>query len=146
MNKNDIRSLVVSVIEKYGTNDPFELVKLLGLHILMHSLPNTVHAYRLDDIIVLNDSLSYEKHRCLLAHELGHYFIHGPEFTLGRYMKNNLLIKAKIENEADLFASELLLVHINDYMIEGLTSEQISVLFSVPQKYVEYKLLQGVVL
>lgn len=146
MNKDDIKALVVGVIEEYGTSDPFELVELLGLHVLMHSLPDTIHAYRLNNIIVLNNSLCYEDHRCLVAHELGHYFIHGSEFTLGMYIKNNLLIKAKIENEADLFASELLLVHINDYMIEGLTIKQISVLFSVPQKYVEYKLLQGVVL
>ena len=146
MYKDDIKELVVGVIDKYGVSDPFELVTILELHVLKHDLPDSVHAYRLNNTIVLNNSLCYENHRCLLAHELGHYFIHGPEFTLSKYIENNLLVKAKIENEADAFASELLLVNINDYMLEDLSCKQISVLLSVPVKYVKYKLLQEVIL
>jgi len=140
MRKDDIKALVVGVIEEYGTNDPFTIAELLELHVLLHDLPISVQAYRLDDVIVLNKLISYDESKCMLAHEIGHYLLHGPEVTLERFIKNKLMIKEKMEKEADYFASELLLSNIDDYVIEGLTCTQLSILLSVPEKYVKYKL------
>lgn len=139
MKIDDIKALVVGIREEYSTNDPYIIAEYHDLIILNHDLPIELDAYRLKDIIVLNNTLNEDKKRWILAHELGHYFIHGPEFTLKYYLKNNLLIRNKIEREADIFASELLLCDIEDYILEGLTTKQLSALFKVPEKYVEYK-------
>lgn len=140
MNKFDIKALVVGIVEEYGTNNPFDLINEIGIPVLFHSLPDCTNAYHLEGVLVINKNLSYENQKWLLAHELGHYFIHGPEATLGRYLSNNLLIREKVERQADYFASELLLADIDNYTIEGLTSKQLASLFNVPEKYVKYKL------
>lgn len=137
----DIKALAIGVIEEYSTNDPFVIAESLDLHILFHELPDTLQAYRLDNMIIINKKLACKERKWVLAHELGHYFIHGPEATLGNYIKNPLLVKAKCEMQADLFASELLLSDINTYMLEGLTNEQIANLYSVPTIYVNYKFM-----
>lgn len=142
MNRSDIKSLVIGIIEEYKTNDPFTLVDILDIPVLFHDLHLETDAYRLGDILVINKNLPYEKQKWLLAHELGHYFIHGPESTLNRFLSNKLLVRNKIEKEADIFASELLLANIDTYIIEGLTSEQLAALFKVPEKYVKYKLVR----
>ena len=139
MNKEDIKALVIGVIEQYNTNNPFMLAEQIGLMILYHPLPNTLDAYRLNNLIVINKFLPKRKRKWVLAHEIGHYFIHGSESTLGNYLKNNLLIKPKMEKEADIFASEFLLADIDKYTLEGLTAEQLSALLNVPTKYIEYK-------
>lgn len=142
MNRSDIKSLVIGIIEEYKTNNPFELTDILEIPVLYHDLPSETEAYRLGNILVVNINSPREKQRWLLAHELGHYFIHGPEYTLNKFINNNLLVKGKIEREADIFASELLLADINAYMIEGLTCKQLSSLFCVPEKYIKYKLVR----
>lgn len=136
----NIKALAIGVIEQYGTNNPFLLAKYLNLTILFHNLPNSIQAYRLNNIIVLNEFLSYENQKWILAHELGHYFIHGPEYALGNYINNKLLVKAKCEKQADTFASELLLTDIDDYITEGFTIKQLAALTDVPEEYIKYKL------
>jgi len=138
----DIKAISIGVIEEYGTNDPFKLVDLMDIPLLFHELPETIDAYRLNNIIVINKNLDYVKQKWVLAHEIGHYILHDNCDTYGRYASNSLLIKEKIENEANFFASELLLSDIDCYVIEGLTDEQIASLYSVPKKFVRYK-LQG---
>lgn len=138
--KLDIKPMVIGIIDEYGTNDPFQIAEAIGIHIFFHELPDSLSAYRLDNMIVINKKLPDEKQKWILSHELGHYFIHGPEATLGNFIKNPLLVKAKYEKQADIFASELLLADINAYMIEGLTNEQIAQLFNVPTTYVNFKL------
>lgn len=139
MKSTTIKAIAVGVIEEYKTRDPFLLADTIGLNILFHDLPAAVDAYRLKNILVLNKNLDQENQKWILAHEIGHYFLHGPNETLANYLKNPLLIKSKIEKEADIFASELLLADIENYRIEGLSAAQLSALFSVPEKYVEYK-------
>lgn len=136
----DVKALAIGIIEEYGTNDPYLIAQYLNINLLFHDLPSSLDAYRLNNIIVINTDLSFEKRKWVLAHELGHYFIHGPEYTLSNYISNKLLIKAKCEKQADIFASELLLANINDYVVEGLTSKELASLIAVPEEYIEYKL------
>ncbi|MFL0245490.1 ImmA/IrrE family metallo-endopeptidase [Candidatus Clostridium stratigraminis] len=135
----DIKALAMGVIEEYGTNDPFLIAQDININILFHELPESLDAYRLDDVIVLNINLSYEKQRWVLAHELGHYFIHGPENTLSNFITNRLQLRSKCEKQADLFASELLLSDLNKYIIEGLNISQLAALAKVPEEFIIYK-------
>lgn len=139
MKDDNIKAIVVGVIEVYETRDPFVLANKIDLNILYHDLPASIDAYRLKDLLVLNKNLDHENKKWILAHEIGHYFLHGPDETLANYLKNPLLIKSKIEKEADIFASEFLLADLENYVIESLSSSQLAALFSVPEKYIIYK-------
>lgn len=134
----DIKALAVGVIEEYSTNNPFEIAEKLNIVILYHELPDKLKGYRIDNLVILNKKLTYKEKKWVLAHELGHYFIH-DYISIGNCFKNELLIKEKYERQADIFASELLLTDIDKYCIEGLTDKQIASMLNVPLKLVKYK-------
>lgn len=127
-----------------GTNDPWKIAKMLGIHIAILPLGNVLGNYRylkrirwifINEDILDNEALS----RVVMAHELGHALMHRKENCC--FMAHHtLLLTSRVEREANDFASHLL---INDDMLKeyaGYTREQFSRYTGYPEKLIELRL------
>ena len=103
----NIKDIVNETIEKYGTNNPFELCDLLKIKIAYSKLGN-INGYFIkvpkNKFIVLNEDLNCVKQKFVCAHELGHALLHSELNTLF-LQRNTLNIKGKYENQANEFAA-----------------------------------------
>lgn len=113
-NRNYISRQVRNLVNRYGTRDPFELCNCLNIRVSYRALGPTVKAYffcqsRIKNII-LNPDESAEMLRILCAHELGHAVLHTEIAKSGGFPETNLFQYITVtENEANLFAAELLI-------------------------------------
>ena len=75
-----IRNKVKEVISKYNTNNPFEIIDILDITLVIYPLHNSINGFfQVKDnypIIYINSNLCYEEKIMTAAHELGHYFLH----------------------------------------------------------------------
>ncbi|AMQ72492.1 hypothetical protein BAMY6614_03685 [Bacillus amyloliquefaciens UMAF6614] len=100
-----------SVIHDHGTNDVYKICDDLKIIILDGNLGRIngfLQYYKKEDkyLIHVNKNSVYPK--IIVAHELGHYFLHKCLNTF--QMENcSLILENKLEYQADIFASELLL-------------------------------------
>lgn len=138
----NIKDIVNETIEKYGTNNPFELCDLLKIKIAYSKLGN-INGYFIkvpkNKFIVLNEDLNCVKQKFVCAHELGHALLHSELNTLF-LQRNTLNIKGKYENQANEFAAELL---IDDDLLryfEGYSIDTISNSTGIDSKYLELKI------
>ena len=96
-----------SLVQAYGTRDPFELVEKLDVFLDYEPLGNSVNGfyYAKDDIklIVLNSQTPRHIQRFTCCHELAHHILHTNTNAL------LLSVQNRQEYEADKFAMYLLL-------------------------------------
>lgn len=109
---NRIKSIVKNLINKYKTNDVYELTKCLGIILIIAPLGGSCagsYMYiKRRKTIFLNSILNEYERIIVLAHEIGHAVLHKK--TNCYFMKNKtLFLTCKIEREANLFASEFLI-------------------------------------
>lgn len=105
------------VIERCGTRDPEQAAGELGITVLWEPMGAGADACKgfylyscRRSIIVVNSGLSENVRRLVLAHELGHSILHRAEAGLCTFNDFRLYdTETKLEYEANLFASELLL-------------------------------------
>lgn len=105
-----IKKKVGNLINKYGTNNPFELAKCLDVPVIFEPLGDSMgyfSRFNRTSIIHINESLTYEKQLSTCAHELGHVILH-PNLNTAFLKTNTLFITSKIEEEANEFMVELL--------------------------------------
>lgn len=139
-----MKNFVKGLLEKYITNDPFELCTYLDIQIVKEDLGKQIYGYlqRVEDIVIIhiNNSISYPLQRYCCAHELGHALLQ-PNLSIGFFIENPLLIKNRAELEADRFAAELLIQEndIDKDLLRSMSLNQISSFFGVPCELVEYK-------
>lgn len=130
--------------QKYKTNDPFELARCLDIIVLTHELDSSIwgyyHYFQRNKIIHLNCILDEDIIRIVLAHELGHALLHVNSNCI--FLQNNtFFVTNKLENEANLFAAELLLPDNLQYQYpEYYTLDQIANAEKVPSEFVKLKL------
>lgn len=113
---NKIYSLALKLKLEHKTSDPFELCKALGIKIKKESygtqpdsLKGAMRAYDDDAEIIVNVDLDEAHQKSMVAHELGHYFLHRKKAG-GEKLDTMLFDRKKaIEREADLFAAEILM-------------------------------------
>ena len=111
MNHNQIKSIVYNLIKKYETRNPIRLAKVLD---------------------------NEKKYHEVLAHELGHAVLHKEDFYFFSFGKN--CYENSIEQEAQTFASELL---IPDEVIlehKDYTKEQLAMLTGYTPQLIAFKL------
>jgi len=78
----DAANLTKSVIEKYGTNDPFIIAEKAGVRVVYESwYPTTIGEFEKDSETIRvnrraleNNKNAADLERIIVAHELGHYF------------------------------------------------------------------------
>lgn len=140
----DIEVIVKKLIKKYNTSNPFELASCLNVLIFETNLNNTLGMYKYinkNKAIFINNKLTDEVKKFVLAHEIGHAVLHTKNNCF--YLKHNTFIKTNyFEIEANKFAAALLIPDedLNSCIENNFTIEQTASYFQVPVELVKYKL------
>jgi len=106
----DIGQAVDFLVNKYCTNDPYELAEATGLEIDFQPFSHIkgINICKHDvRILVINSSLPYHEKKFIAAHELGHHILH-PQLNYFFITENTLFYNGKYEREANLFAFYLI--------------------------------------
>ncbi|MFT8363744.1 MAG: ImmA/IrrE family metallo-endopeptidase [Sporolactobacillus sp.] len=102
--------LVRSLVKKYGSNDPFVILKKMGIFLFFADLGDTYGFYNCSNrikMININQSLDDFMQRFVCAHELAHAILH-PYSNVPYMRKRTFLSIDKPECEANRFATKLL--------------------------------------
>ena len=146
MKLNYIREVIRRVSECYGTSNPEELIHAMGIK--LGYLPNSTDINILkgcygmvngQKVILIHPELNDLDRREVCAHELNHALLHPTTnaLFLTTYTFAHL---GKLELEADIGASELLISDDKCYEYIGMEYSDIAYLEKVPVKYVELKM------
>ena len=141
--RTKIKNCVRKLIKKYGTSDPYQLVKELNvilLYVPLKSVNGFYNYYKRNHLIYLSDTLSEVECRRVLAHELGHLILHCKVNAIALSTHTSLGVE-RYENEADMFASELLISDEDILDNPNLTIKQLACLTGTEEKHVKHKLL-----
>jgi len=131
-----IAKVVNNLTTKYGTRNPYEICKALGIKIRYKDLGIDIKAYyfyqsRIRNI-VLSTRVSESVQRILVSHELGHDRLHQEMAMQKGFQEIALFDEAQpAEYEANLFAAELL---IDDDELCTLLSDEEKSFFGVAQE------------
>lgn len=139
---SNITDIVRGITTKYKTNSPYELAELKGIMIHRSNL-GQIHgfyykAYRVKQIY-LNNNLSKHEEKFVLAHELGHSFLH-PNSNTPFLKANTYLSVEKMELEANKFAMHLLITDTDLIEYQEYSLEQISRMLGYHEKLIQLRL------
>ena len=106
-----IKDVYHSLVKEFGTTNPFNIARQLGITVLFNDLGTNNGLYHTLEInnetyhyIHINNNLSDSDKRYTMAHELGHFILHkGSNLHFLRRISRVPLSRQEIE--ADLFAS-----------------------------------------
>lgn len=107
----NIKLRVANLVKKYGTCNPYQLARDLGVRIIRVELPTNVRGFLVRvlrrRIILLNNQLSEIGAKVVICHELGHARLHS---SYGYYYNSEgtFFVPSKREAEANEFAAYLL--------------------------------------
>ncbi len=137
-----IKDVVDGLIELYQTRNVYELLSVLDIILIRIDLPDGEKGRFLRDMfnneyIFISSNLTKQEEKIVIAHELGHLILH-TSLTTSYYNNNHLLVKNKIEKEANIFAAELL---IPDYIetCEDTTFQQLACSLEVTEELIKVK-------
>lgn len=138
----NIKRLVDSLVRKYKSRNPFEIIEHLNVIVVfypLHGVKGFYQYFQRNNIIYIDDTLSDQEKLFVCAHELGHMLLHKKANAI--FMDSRTQLNTtKYENEADRFAMSLL---ISDDMIEthlDYTTDQLSRLFGYHRKLIELRI------
>ena len=137
-----IKRRVEQIVRKYRTRDPFEMIKGMNVILVYYPLEG-VHGFyqyfQRNNIIYLDERLSKNEQRFVLAHELGHMFLHKKANAI--FMDTRTQFNTdKFELEANTFAIDLLLPDSLLEEYKEFTVEQISRLTGYRQRLIELRI------
>lgn len=146
----EIARIARKTVKKYGTSNPFHLcedmgicVKYMDLGRRTTSIKAMLVVHHRVKCIIINENLPYVIQYFIVAHEIGHAILHSKkaiQFTDTGLFDNT----ADTEQEAHIFAAELLLGDsdelLNDMLsFENLTMYQLAAAKNVPYELLAYK-------
>ena len=131
-----------SLVRKYGTRNPFEIIKSLNVIIVFYPLEGVNGFYQYfqrNNIIYIDERLSDTEKMFVCAHELGHMMLHKKSNAIFMDSRTQLNT-SKYELEADRFAMNLLVP--NEVFEEHLdfTVSQFSRLLGYNKKLIELRM------
>lgn len=137
-----IKRRVEQIARKYRTRDPFEMIKGMNVILVYYPLEG-VHGFyqyfQRNNIIYLDERLSKNEQRFVLAHELGHMFLHKKANAI--FMDTRTQFNTdKFELEANTFAIDLLLPDSLLEEYKEFTVEQISRLTGYHKRLIELRI------
>ncbi|MBV7321162.1 ImmA/IrrE family metallo-endopeptidase [Bacillus halotolerans] len=141
----NIKHKVQSILLSYGTNDVYEICEQLNIIITKNNLEQAEGLLQhLKEekryIIHTNENLTHQTF--IVAHELGHYFLHKNLNTF-KMANCSVVLKDKLEHQANIFASELLLpdklLKEHLFEIQNLTINQLASFFNLPTHVIQHK-------
>jgi len=136
---------VDGVIENYDSNDVYQIYKGLGIHLIRVDRNDSIlkgndamyiRSFYGMEVVYLRDDLPLQYEKFVLCHELGHAILH-TEIPSAAY-NNKLVVKGKLEKQADYFAIKLFGIRLDDVSYEGLTTEQIATDLCVTEESLNY--------
>ncbi|HHY79350.1 MAG TPA: ImmA/IrrE family metallo-endopeptidase [Thermoanaerobacter sp.] len=136
---------VKHLIKEHETRDPQKIAEYLGINVVFKTYSVNTKGFFVKTLrnkfIVVNNRLSEDEAKIVLAHELGHAVLHSsaPIHFIREY---TLFPVGNYEEEANIFAAELL---IDDSDIEELKyypTSHIAAVLGVNENLVKYKLLK----
>jgi Predicted Zn peptidase len=139
----NIKKIVAHYIKLYNTNDPFIIAKRLNILVFQMPLGQLSGYYKYlkhHRCIYVNSEIEDENYKTMvIAHELGHAVLHLKEncYFLN---SNTFLLTSKIEKQANIFASELLLSDELIQQYDYYTLNQISQISGVDVNLVKLKI------
>ena len=138
----DIKKIANSLVRKYGTRNPFEIIKHLNVIVVFYPLEGVRGFYQYfqrNNIIYIDERLPENEKQFVCAHELGHMFLHKQANAL--FMDSRTFLNtSKFELEANRFAVDLL---ISDDIIEDrieFTTSQFERLLGYNKQLIELRL------
>ena len=136
-----IKRRVEQIVRKYRTRDPFEMIKGMNVILVYYPLEG-VHGFyqyfQRNNIIYLDERLSKNEQRFVLAHELGHMFLHKKANAI--FMDTRTQFNTdKFELEANTFAIDLLLPDSLLEEYKEFTVEQISRMSGYHKRLIELR-------
>lgn len=138
----NIKRLADSLVRKYSTRNPFEIISNLNVIVIfypLHGVKGFYQYFQRNNIIYIDEALSENEKKFVCAHELGHMFLHKKANAI--FMDSRTQLNTtKYEIEADRFAMNLLL---SDDDIEDnldFSTAQLSRLFGYTKKLIELRL------
>ena len=140
--KRDTKDLVSYYVRKFGTRNPFEIAKNMGIVLQIGPLGNKCGCYMFlknHRCIFLNEDLSETEKKLVMAHELAHAILHRKENCY--FIRNKtLFLNSKKEIEANKFAVELLIDEDTLKEYKEFTTEQLSRLLGYDRKLIELRM------
>lgn len=137
-----IKSKVKRLVRFYKTNDPFEMVKGMNVILVFYPL-NSVRGFyqnfQRNNIIYLDERLPEHERSLVLAHEMGHMFLHKK--TNAVFMDTRTQFNtSRYETEANRFAINLLVP--DDVLIEyqEYTTEQLARITGYSEELIKLRL------
>ena len=123
-----IKRRVSQLVRKYQTRDPFEMIKgmnVILVHYPLEGVRGFYQYFQRNNIIYLDERLSETEQRFVLAHELGHMFLHKRANAI--FMDTRTQFNTnKFEKEANTFAIELLVPDTESVETPYLTIGQLA--------------------
>lgn len=130
------------LINKFKTNNPFELMDYLDILYIRYPLKGNLRGYYTKEfnqkVICMSSSLCDEEVNLVAAHDLGHPILHEDTDVLF-ISRNTLQSKDKLEKQANEFAAEILLDDNIFSEYYGYSLEEISKCECVSYELVEHK-------
>lgn len=133
----------------WGCSDPVRLCRRLGILLMYHPLgtcEGSCKGYFLTackmKAVVVNNALSEQEQRIIIAHELGHSVLHCKAADSRDFHEFSLLDEAdSMEYEANVFAAELLIDEesLLERIADGMTYSQLAADFNVPYELMAFK-------
>ena len=133
----------IALAKKHKSHNPFEIISGMNAFIVfapLYDVKGFYQHFQRNNIIYIDENLSESEQLFVCAHELGHMLLHKKENCIYMDTYTNFNTN-KYENEADLFAIELL---VPDEIItehKGYTTEQLARLLGYSKRLIEQKRL-----
>lgn len=106
-----IKSIVIELIHRHGTNNPFDIASQKNITVLFENLGETYgffSTYKRSLFIHIHNGITEVSQRFVCSHELAHAVLH-PDVNTPFLNKHTFYSIDRIECEANKFAVELLM-------------------------------------
>lgn len=137
----NIKEIVVGLKKKYKTSNPFEIAKSMNICVLYEDI-GEIYGYYNNPLrmkqIHINCNLPDHLQTLTCAHELGHAVLH-PKSNTPFLRKSTFISVDKMENQANKFATELIISDDILYEYKSFTMGQLSALLGYSEEIIKLK-------
>lgn len=130
--------IVERLVKQHGTNNPIKIASQKNILILYEDFRNIMGYFNTSkriSMIHVNQNLSEQIQRFVIAHELGHRILH-PKVNVPFLRNNTLMSVDRIEREANEFGVALMLYGVD--VEEGETRESVCSRLGIPKEMIRY--------